>query len=89
MSDKDQSLQLRDTPSHRVLNLFVGIEAILMKYVESNRDDKEAKKVLSDVRKCLEGNLSLLPKPQEEKPKTISSGLTKLPTINDGTGWWW
>ncbi len=71
MAAKDKSLQLDDTPSQRVLNVFVGVEAVLIKYVEEHREDKEAKIILADVRKCLAGTLGALPAPDDNPKKSL------------------
>lgn len=71
-----------DTPNERTLNVFAEVEPLLMKYIESNPEDKEvARKVLADVRKCLARTFGALPPTKKEKPVVA-------PTAPNPERWW-
>lgn len=71
-----------DTPNERVLNVFTEVEPLLMKYIESNPEDKEvARKVLADVRKCLARTFGALPPTKKGEP-------VAAPVVPNPGRWW-
>lgn len=66
------ALTLPDTPSDRVLNVFQSVEGLLIKYIDTNPDDKEvARKILGNVRKCLAKDFDGLPMPKQPKVEKV------------------
>ena len=78
----DQLIPIPDSPSDRVLNVMIGVESMLMHYINTDPKDKDiARQVLSNVRKCLAKDYDDLPQPNP----SVKSQATEM----KATWSWW
>ena len=77
------SFELTDSPNERVLNMLQSFEPLLINYIKTSPQDKEAAELaLSKLRKALAEKYDELPEPKEKKAEVKEAPASMNPDLS-------